>query len=677
MDPFTRSAAEMDEMAENLRRLNTGGSRSSGASRDPTSPRQERQQPRRIIASNKVSSGGGYGGFPYTQPVPPHVYTAMQSPQQESHVTGNGTPAVNGAFGGPWHPGDVYDDDDLERLRNWEAPPSRPLRTPPARPSFSSGRKDSVSRVSERRPSQPPSTPTYNLFPPADPPLTKPLPPLPRNPRRLPSAHSFDMNSSRRAPSLGSLEAKSDGTSSIETSRFSQSSNTTSNMDRASNGTSPPLPAPSFPPPAVPEERPRGPPLAHGALHVKVVPWKTLFADDKHTKALKDKTVYFFDLSTSSTSLASKHGNNIINIWSVGSGVIQSTIKVSCYTTAQSRSREYFVRSHAILSETASLMAISAGFGDTLEIWDWSKRKRLQTIDQADRWAAVRSNMYETGWSSLVAYRGSSNVLDLYGPTHNPKKPFRLSRSIDLANSGLPIIPKYPELAFSATGPLLITASGPRPPRPGHPPPERETILTAWEIHDRTDNITPTTPYKVVTPWQHTELDTALPSGLATYGSVAVSIWIPASYRAVPVPAARGGQGFNLAPVPVPYRYVLVWDFSASSTRTFRIPNATSCVSPDCRFVAYCDASGTDVGARGCIVILDAMSGKRLWCWPDPDAGASQSGPQMGFELLENLSRVSELAFSSDGGFMFIGTADGEIGIFDVREVGNIDPAKK
>jgi WD40 repeat protein len=408
----------------------------------------------------------------------------------------------------------------------------------------------------------------------------------------------------------------------------------------------------------------------HDASLVSLVPWKQLVAANE--KPLKEPSVFFFDISTTSATLASKHGNNIIRIWSVGSGEVQNSLKISCYTNAQVRSREYFVRSHAILSEPSNLIAIATGFGDTLEIWDWGKKKRLQTIDDANRWAAVRSNVMEAGWCPLVTYRGDADTLDLYAATHNPKKPFKKSRSIDFRKANLPILPKYPEIAFSATGPLLVTASGPRPPRLGHPPPERETLLVAWEIHDGAPL---DTPYKVVAPWQHAELDTALPSGLATYGSVAVSIWIPASYRAVPIPADRAGAsgkgGFNLAPVAVHHRYVLVWDFSASSTKTFRIPNSTSCVSPDCRFVAYCDARGVESGARGCLAVLDAMTGRMLWCWPDPEAGLMDQQEDGGVQAaLGDLSKVTEMCFSADGGFLFVGNAEGGIAVFEVRDGG-------
>ncbi|KAK4457029.1 hypothetical protein QBC42DRAFT_320240 [Cladorrhinum samala] len=509
------------------------------------------------------------------------------------------------------------------------------------------------SQTSERRPSRG-SNAGYSLYPAARPPIpTKPLPSIPTLP-----VHAQDRRVSRQASFNGSV-------TSGDSSRYSISSKGAASLERTtSNGCSSPTGTIHYSsmgrPPLTDEERAMlGSERPRAASLIQVFPWKSLSSTDKPAK---DPSVYFFDISTTAATLASKHGNNIIKIWSVGSGEVQSQLKISCYTTAQSRSREYFVRSHAILSEPTNMIAIATGFGDSLEIWDWGKKKRLQTIDNTDRWASVRSNVMESNWAPLITYRGNDDKLDLWR-TSTGRKPFKLLRTLDLRTADLPVVPKYPELAFSATGPLLVTASGPRPPRLGHPPPEHETLLVAWEIHDGA----PSTPYKIVTPWQHSELDTALPSGLATYGSVAVSIWIPASYRAVPVPAARGGSGYNLAPVAVPFRYVLVWDFAASSTKTFRIPNTMSCVSPDCRLLAYCDSRGVDSGARGCLAVLDALTGKQLWCWPDPDATAAEVA-NIGFDQLANLNKVTEMCFSADGGFLFIGDSEGKVGVFEVRE---------
>ncbi|KAK3897636.1 hypothetical protein C8A05DRAFT_47822 [Staphylotrichum tortipilum] len=676
MDPYAHVPDEMEEMAEKLSRLNSRAS--SGRSRQVSSlsssvdDRYERQQ-NQYLHSHQYHDGAANGtgrrrmvsGGAMTLP----LTAAPESAASESPRY----LAQDDVFHVP-----AYDAAAFSRSaskRSSSAAPTLPPSSPRSQ-QFQFQRKDSYAS-SERRPSRG-SSAGYSLYPAPSkpPPLSKPLPPIPTGPPS--SAANRPQTSSRRPSSQPSLDS-SDGACG-DTSRYSQSSrgSTLERVSSSGSGT-PSLPpaaaASSGPFPAIlgeyrarPPQLPPPPPMQpqHGPSSVHLVPWKQLTAANE--KPLKEPSVYFFDISTTSATLASKHGNNMIRIWSVGSGEVQNSLKISCYTTAQARSREYFVRSHAILSEPSNLLAVAAGFGDTLEIWDWGKKKKLQTIDDANRWAAVRSNVLDAGWCPLVTYNGDADRLDLHAATRHPKKPFKKSRSINLRAANLPVLPKFPELAFSATGPLLVTASGPRPPRPGHPPPERETLLVAWEI-DNDDSAAPiTTPYKVVAPWHHTELDTALPSGLATYGSVAVSIWIPASYRAVPIPLDRGGTGgFNLAPVTVHDRHVLVWDFAASSTRTFRIPNATSCVSPDCRFVAYCDASGVESGARGCLALLDAMSGRRLWCWPDPEGGVAL-GEDAVQGVLGDLSKVTEMCFSADGGFLFVGDADGGIVVFEVRE---------
>ncbi|KAJ4287410.1 hypothetical protein N0V88_007682 [Collariella sp. IMI 366227] len=529
MEPYAHSAEDLDDMVSKLSRLNTRRSNLSHRTPSLSSSFDERYDGRRRIPS---------GGVPMPR-----------TPDSPQYL------ARDDAFRLP-----IY---ELEQLPGTMAP----------MPKFH--RKDSY--ASERRPSRG-SSAAYSLYPAPNPPLTKPLPPIPTN-----------RKNSLRVSSQPSLDRSDVGPG--DTSRYSQSSRD-STLERVSSCGSATPSSPINPGPPLSElsawPQPPMQPMQpqHGASLVNLVPWKQLMPSND--KPLKEPCVYYFDISTTSATLASKHGNNMIRIWSVGSGEVQSTLKISCYTNAQPRSREYFVRSHAILSEPSNMVAIATGFGDTLEIWDWGRKKRLQTIDHANRWAAVRSNVMESGWCPLVTYRSDADKIDLYAASnqHHSKKPFKKSRTIDLRKANLP----------------------------------RETLLVAWEIQDGA----PTTPYKIVAPWQHTEIDTALPSGLATYGSVAVSIWIPASYRAIPIPTERGGGGYNLAPVPVLYRHVLVWDFSVNSTKTFRIPNAMSCVSPDCRFIAYCDAAGTENGARGSMALLDAMTGRRLWCWPDPYAGLAE-----------------------------------------------------
>jgi hypothetical protein len=387
--------------------------------------------------------------------------------------------------------------------------------------------------------------------------------------------------------------------------------------------------------------------------------WKKIVSDEKKI----NNSVHYLDLSNTASILATKHGNNIIKIWSMAGGGLQSTIKFSSYTEAQSRSRDYLIRSHAILSETSTLIAIATRFGRSIEVWDWSKKKCIQAIGDADRWTAGRVEVYDNGWSPLAVYRGDASQIDLFLATRENKKPFFKQRTLELKHAGLPFVPQYPEMALSATSPLLVLAAGPRPPIAGHPPPERETLLVAWDTSDNA--VASNKPYRVAQPWQHTELDTAIPCDLVTYGSVVVSIWIPASFRAVP--AVRKASGYNLAPVKVPFRYVLVWDLSANSTRTIAIPNCTSCISPDCRLVAYCDASGSDIGARGNLTILDIITGEEVWSWPDKNAISIESGTQTGFQQFNDLGNVTELAFSVDGRFLIVGDTSGNTCVYGIR----------
>lgn len=480
----------------------------------------------------------------------------------------------------------------------------------------------------------------YSLYPAP----SKPLPPVPSSGR----------------PSLRLSSQASSDRSSIITHRSSQMSGSASSPDIGSVSFSPPprkAPLTYRPPEGFESYLPSSQQVGR---QVDLVFWKMLSSDDK-----KKGCIFYLDMSSNLSTLASKHGNNIIKIWSTAGGTVQTVLKISAYCEAQCRSRDYLIRSHAILSEPTTLIAIASRFGRCIEIWNWSKKKCLQSIDDADRWTSAQIESYESGLSSFAVYHGEKGTINLYSATRE-KKPFVKNRTIDLAQAGLPFVPQYPELSLSKTSPLLVIAAGPRPPRPGHPPPERETLLAAWETHQNGD--ISNKPYRVARPWQHKELDTAIPMDLVTYGSYVVSIWIPATFRAVATPASRGGGAYNLMPVAVPHRFVLVWDLAANSTRTFGIPNTTSCVSPDCRFVAYCHASGTDIGARGTLAILDVITGKEVWCWPDRDALAIDSGPKAGFEQFDDLSCVTDLCFSADGKFLCVGDSEGYVGLYEVRD---------
>ncbi|KAG6005982.1 hypothetical protein E4U21_007475 [Claviceps maximensis] len=501
---------------------------------------------------------------------------------------------------------------------------------------------DAQSRCSARRPSNASSThhfPTYSLYPAP----TKPLPCLPPTANgsstsigRPPSEHSIvsSSRSSHYSDRSTSISAGASGGASIFWMSPASTHFTGFSDSRHSDLSS--------------------------QLSSLEVSFKGLVVSED--KRIKNTRVYYLDVSPSSSILASKHGNHHIKVWNLQDGALLNSIKFSSYTEPRSRGRDYLIRSHAILSETSKLIAIATKFGRCIEIWDWERKKNLQTLDAADRWAAPKMEVYDHGWGRFATYCGESGLIELYSATRE-KKPFVRMRTINLAEANLPFVPQYPELALSATSPLLIAAAGPRPPRRGHPPPEKETLLVAWETHDT--GIVGSKPYRVARPWQHQELETAIPCDLSTYGSSVVSIWIPASFRAVPIPASRGGGGFNLTPVKVTCRYVLVWDLAANSTRTFSIPNCTSCISPDCRYVAYCHASGA--GSRGTLAVIDVMSSLEVWCWPDRNATAIDSGatPQCG--QFEDLVKVTELCFSADSKSLVIGDSDGRMGVYEIH----------
>lgn len=450
--------------------------------------------------------------------------------------------------------------------------------------------------------------------------------------------------------------------------------------------------------------------------------------------------VYSIDTSPASTCLASRHGKFHIKLWDLPSGPMFTTIKVPFYVQVQPRSREFFIRSHAILSETLNLIAIATNFGQTLEIWNWAKKKKVQTISNAMRWAAVRAELQdETHPFPLAAYREDEDTISLYPAacaTSSKKKPLGKPRVIDLRRAGLPHLPKLPELAYSATGPLLVAAAGPRPPRPGVAPPAHAALLMAWQLDD--DGTRPhdnDRPYKLLqtSAAEHPELENALPLCLATYGSVAVSIWEAGRFRTIGRPGA-----WQVEPVldgddtTAASRVVLVWDFGSAEeggrVTTYRIPHVLSCVSPDCRFVAYCDPGtaaaatatgdgGGEGGDLGALVVLDATQGGReLWrldgerkptmtmttTTTTPSGSCSRRGGRKsadtrrrsggtwssrsdessfvlgggggggGGSQLESLAmglhKVTELAFSGDGKSLFVGDVDGGVGVYELRE---------
>ncbi|KAH8788078.1 hypothetical protein F5883DRAFT_531384 [Diaporthe sp. PMI_573] len=389
-------------------------------------------------------------------------------------------------------------------------------------------------------------------------------------------------------------------------------------------------------------------------------------------------TAFHVDVSPASYIVASKHGDKTMKIFGLPLSNVQSSIKVNFWVSMQPRSRDFFVNSHAILSETSALIAVASGFGNSLEIWSWERKKKLQSIDAAFRWAAVKADIYDAKFPPLACYRETGDAIDLYPVTDQKpssdsknasKKPFGKPISIELCRAGMPHVPKLPELAFSATSPVLVAAAGPRPPRAGHPPPPHSAMLMMWDLDiccpAGYEGAKPSSrPTRVCMP-RHAELDTALPCGLATHGDLVVSIWIPNNVRVIGRPGA-----WQVEPVAVHERWVLVWDLAGDTTSVFPIPdeNTIACISPDCRYVAYRQGPGADTGmggSRNCLVILDTLrSGREVWRIPTFGGTMAMAG---GSEQLLDLSRVTSISFSSDGRTFFVGDVNGSVGVYEIR----------
>jgi len=368
------------------------------------------------------------------------------------------------------------------------------------------------------------------------------------------------------------------------------------------------------------------------------------------------------------------------------------------------------------------LIGIATRFGLDLEIYNFTKTsaKKVQTIDEAHRWAASCSaGIKDTSYAPLVVYQPKRDRIDRYLLSRHPgaKKPFfeDVGCAIELTLAGLPFLPKFPELAFStppsmpnspdnkptATGPpLLIAAAGPRPGDPPRPGNGRTTILVAWQMARVEDAKlmaksptfpapTPASaadysrPFRICMP-EYPEIQTALPSCLVARDGLAVSIWIPANHIDVPMP---GGK-FRRAQVETPpYRFVVVWEVVSNMTRLFPIPNVQACVSPDCRLVAYCDpnSSGSTAASpsvaspssdttaksqqgqvQGEFVIVDVKTGQEVWRWPD----AAQASGFASFGQFENLKKITVFEFSADGKKLIVGDTTGGVGIYELREAG-------
>ena len=210
------------------------------------------------------------------------------------------------------------------------------------------------------------------------------------------------------------------------------------------------------------------------------------------TEKGKGSEILHIDTSPTGSFVATKHGNKCVKLWSTAKNALHGTIKVKSYMQPSVRSREYFIRSHAILSESASLIGIATHFGLTLEIYNFSKpgsgAKKVQVIEDAHRWAASQLDASHNDYAGLAVYRPKTDRIDRFFLARHPntKAPFRAdpNHTIDLQLASLPFLPKFPELAYSTSSPYLIAAAGPRP---GDAVPNKQagtpsTLLIAWHL---------------------------------------------------------------------------------------------------------------------------------------------------------------------------------------------------
>ncbi|KAK4040124.1 hypothetical protein C8A01DRAFT_46522 [Parachaetomium inaequale] len=421
----------------------------------------------------------------------------------------------------------------------------------------------------------------------------------------------------------------------------------------------------------------------------------------------KGSEVLHIDTSPGSCYVATKHSNKLVKIWSISKNALHGTIKITSYVQPRVRSREYFIRSHAILSENATLIGITTHFGLTLEIWNFAKggsgAKKVQVIEEAHRWAASQRDAFHNDYAGLAVYRPKFDRIDRLFLARHPgvKAPFREdpNHSIELLKADLPFLPKFPELAYSSDSPILIAAAGPRP---GDPPRPNSTILIAWHMKPSYASLPDEErhkPYRVCVP-DYPALQSALPACLASHGSTAVSIWIPASTPSETTPLSPTTTSSNTTPITsrstfpftttttttrshpkppppappaqpkkdtTPSRLVLIWDLPTNTTKIFSIPaTAQACISPDCRRLAYASCNPDLPSPVNEFVIIDVTSAEEVWRWPD----AARDHGFASFGQLENLKGVTVFEFSADGRMLVVGDGVGGVGVYDVGEGG-------
>ncbi|CAH0058217.1 unnamed protein product [Clonostachys solani] len=502
-------------------------------------------------------------------------------------------------------------------------------------PPQNSSNRGSISPISaysaySARPGRNPSigsnvSPISPIEPSLYPPPVKPLPSIPLSPSR---SHS----NRQGAPSIIAPSTMDSEVSSLSSTTYS------SPTDRTSTSPSR-LPAIfSHRAPSNPPTSPRKAPQ----IDVEVIFWKELGIVGKRKGLSKVKAM---DVSHNGSVVAIKHANYSLQFWHIASGALQTTIEVPTYIDAGKRARDTYEVGHMLISDSVKLAAIITNFGRTLEIWNWAKKKKVQTIDdQVDRWAADRFESYSSTWNPLAVYKARPCVIDVYTAAPS-KKPYAKVRIIDLRKAEFPYVPQQLELAIVSSSHLLVAAIGPKSAKAGQPPPDREIMLVAWDISDYRE--VSHAPRHFVRPLHHAEIELAVPTILVGHENTVISVWVPPSHNVYREAHPRTGlPEWKLSSVAGSTRHVLVWDLSGNITHVYQVPNTVTCVSGDCRFVAY---SSIAYGQTR-IAISDAKSGKEVQSIQEIISGRI----------------VTELAFSRDSKLLMVGDADGNTNVFEV-----------
>lgn len=198
----------------------------------------------------------------------------------------------------------------------------------------------------------------------------------------------------------------------------------------------------------------------------------------------KGSEILHIDTSPTASFVATKHSNKFVKIWSTSKNALHGTIKITSYVQPRVRSREYFIRSHAILSENATLIGITTHFGLTFEVYNFAKggngAKKVQVIEEAHRWATSQRDAFHNDYAGLAVYRPKFDRIDRFFLARHPgtKTPFREDpimpsssrKQIFPSSPSFPSLPTAPTPPFSSRLPVPVRVTPRDPTQPSSSP---------------------------------------------------------------------------------------------------------------------------------------------------------------------------------------------------------------